>query len=110
MSVRILTGDCRELLATLPDESVHCVVTSPPYYGLRDYGGGGQPGAWGFAPRVVRGKGGRVPRGRAGGAGRLGLGFPPAEFVAAMVEVFREVRRVLRADGTAWVNMGDSYN
>jgi DNA modification methylase len=81
MSVRILLGDVREKLAELPDESVHCVVTSPPYFGLRDYGV----------------------------AGQIGLEPTPAEFVAVMVEVFREVRRVLRKDGTLWLNLGDSY-
>lgn len=78
---RILVGDCIEMMRTLPDESVHTCVTSPPYFGLRDYGVEGQ----------------------------IGLEETPAEFIARLVEVFREVRRVLRADGTAWVNMGDSY-
>jgi len=82
MTVTILKGDCREVLRGLPDESVHCVVTSPPYFGLRDYGV----------------------------AGQIGLEPSPADFVAEMVGVFREVRRVLRQDGTAWVNLGDSYN
>lgn len=77
----ILCGDVREMLATLPDESVNCVVTSPPYWGLRDYGTPGQ----------------------------LGLEPTPEEYVASMVAVFREVRRVLRADGTLWLNLGDSY-
>ena len=77
----ILVGDALEQLRTLPDESVHCVVTSPPYWGLRDYGEPGQ----------------------------LGLEPTPDEYVANMVEVFREVRRVLRADGTLWINLGDSY-
>ncbi len=81
MTVRILEGDCMEVLRSLSDESVHCVVTSPPYFGLRDYGM----------------------------AGQIGLEPTPGEFVAKLVAVFREVRRVLRADGTAWVNMGDSY-
>lgn len=63
------------------DKSVHCCVTSPPYYGLRDYGVDGQ----------------------------LGLEKTPEEYVAKMVEVFREVRRVLRDDGTLWLNLGDSY-
>jgi len=81
MSVRILTGDCRAVLRIIPDESVHCVVTSPPYWGLRDYGVGGQ----------------------------LGLEPTYQEYVANMVEVFREVRRVLRKDGTLWLNLGDSY-
>lgn len=81
MGVQILIGDVREKLKELPDESVHCVVTSPPYFGLRDYGVDGQ----------------------------IGLEPTPAEFVAVMVEVFREVRRVLRKDGTLWLNLGDSY-
>ena len=81
MSVRILLGDARAVLATLPDESVHCVVTSPPYFGLRDYGV----------------------------AGQIGLEPTPAEFVAVMVELFREVRRVMRPDATLWLNFGDSY-
>ena len=82
MSVTILCGDALDQLKTLPDESVHCVVTSPPYFGLRDYGHEGQ----------------------------IGIEDSPQEFVAALVEVFREVRRVLRSDGTAWVNLGDSYS
>jgi DNA modification methylase len=81
MSVRILEGDCRTVLAGLPNGSVNCCVTSPPYFGLRDYGVDGQ----------------------------MGLEATPAEFVAGMVEVFREVRRVLRDDGTLWLNLGDSY-
>lgn len=82
MSVRILTGDCREVLRSLPDESVHCVVTSPPYWGLRDYGNGD-----------------------------VGIGLEPTlpGHLAALVEVFREVRRVLRKDGTVWLNYGDAY-
>jgi DNA modification methylase len=80
-TARVLIGDVRAMLRTLPDESVHCCVTSPPYWGLRDYGV----------------------------AGQLGLESSPAEFVANMVEVFREVRRVLRKDATCWINMGDSY-
>lgn len=81
MSVRILVGDVREKLKDIDDESVQCVVTSPPYWGLRDYGV----------------------------AGQLGLEATPEEHVVAMVEVFREVRRVMRADGTLWLNYGDSY-
>jgi len=81
MSVQILTGDVRAMLATLPKESVHCVVTSPPYWGLRCYG--------------VEGQIGQEPT----------LG----EHVEVMVEVFREVRRVLRKDGTVWLNYGDCY-
>lgn len=78
---QILVGDCREVLRSLPDESVHCVVTSPPYWGLRDYGVDGQ----------------------------VGLEPDFNSYVANMVDVFREVRRVLRSDGTLWLNLGDSY-
>ena len=74
-------GDCLETLRTLPDNSVHCCVTSPPYWGLRDYGH----------------------------AGQIGLEQTPDEYVGRLVEVFREVRRVLRDDGTVWLNLGDSY-
>lgn len=75
------TGDCRAVLATLAEGSVQCCVTSPPYWGLRDYGH----------------------------AGQLGLEETPDAYVASMVEVFRAVRRVLRDDGTVWLNLGDSY-
>lgn len=78
---KIIQGDCIESLKTLPDKSVHCCVTSPPYLGLRDYGHDGQ----------------------------IGLEDSPEAYVAKMVEVFREVRRVLRDDGTLWLNLGDSY-
>jgi DNA modification methylase len=81
MSVRIINADVLAGLAELPDESVHMVCTSPPYYGLRCYGMDGQ----------------------------IGLEATPEAFVARMVEVFREVRRVLRKDGTCWVNLGDTY-
>jgi DNA modification methylase len=77
----IICGDALTDLRKLPDESVQCCVTSPPYWGLRNYGTEGQ----------------------------LGLEKTPEEYVAKMVEVFREVRRVLRKDGTLWLNMGDSY-
>jgi DNA modification methylase len=132
--IRILRGDCRDVLKTLPDESVHCVVTSPPYFGLRDYGtatweGGddpacnhrqGRPGS-GRADGVVddRAQRNRDGVGSMGGDcgkcgarrvdSQIGLEPTPDEFVAAMVEVFREVRRVLRKDGTCWLNLGDSY-
>ena len=81
MSVRILVGDCLERLRTLPEESVHCAVTSPPYWGLRDYG---VQGAIGLEPTF-------------------------GEHLDALVRVFREVRRVLRKDGTCWLNYGDAY-
>ncbi|GFM87780.1 methyltransferase [Pseudomonas cichorii] len=78
---RIMIGDCIEMIRQLPNQCVHTCITSPPYFGLRDYGVGGQ----------------------------IGLEATPAEFIARLVEVFCEVRRVLRNDGTLWVNMGDSY-
>jgi DNA modification methylase len=81
MNWRIEIGDCRDVLRTMPAASIHTVVTSPPYFGLRDYGTDGQ----------------------------IGLEPTPDEFVAALVGVFREVRRVLRDDGTVWLNLGDSY-
>jgi DNA modification methylase len=80
-NVRVHQGDCLSVLRALPDSIVQCCVTSPPYWGLRDYGVGGQ----------------------------LGLEKTPGEYVANMVAVFREVRRVLRDDGTLWLNLGDSY-
>lgn len=80
-SYKIHCGDSLAVLKTLPDQSVNCCVTSPPYYGLRDYGIDGQ----------------------------IGLESTPDEFVDRMVSVFREVRRVLRDDGTFWLNLGDSY-
>jgi len=78
---KILEGDCRQTLKSLPDESVHCCVTSPPYFGLRDYGCEDQ----------------------------IGLEQTPDAFVEELVAVFREVKRVLRNDGTLWLNLGDSY-
>lgn len=81
MNTQILNGDCRETLKTLPDQSVHCCVTSPPYFGLRDYGHDGQ----------------------------IGLEQSPEDFISQLVSVFREVKRVLRNDGTLWLNLGDSY-
>jgi DNA modification methylase len=81
MSVRILRGHTLDRLRELPDESVHCCVTSPPYWRQRDYG---------------------LP-------GQLGLEPTPEDYVANMVEVFAEVRRVLRSDGTCWVNLGDKW-
>ena len=78
---KIYQGDALEVLKTLPDEIVNCCVTSPPYYGLRDYGVDGQ----------------------------IGLEETPEQYVERLVEVFREVRRVLKKDGTLWLNLGDSY-
>lgn len=75
MSFRIIEGDCREALKSLPDQSVQCCVTSPPYFGLRDYGV----------------------------AGQMGLEPTPDAYVSELVQVFREVRRALRDDGTLWL-------
>jgi len=77
----ILTGDCLESMRGLADGSVNCCVTSPPYFGLRDYGVDGQ----------------------------IGLEETPEAYIAKMTSVFREVKRVLREDGTLWLNLGDSY-
>ena len=81
MTTTILTGDCREILKTLPSDSFDCVVTSPPYWGLRDYGVEGQ----------------------------IGLEPTMQEYLTTMVDVFRELRRVLKPEGTCWLNIGDSY-
>lgn len=80
-SWRLLVGDVREKLRELPEASAQTCVTSPPYWALRDYGVDGQ----------------------------IGMEATPDEFVAALVDVFREVKRVLRDDGTLWMNLGDSY-
>lgn len=79
---KVMIGDCIESMRQLPNQSVNCCVTSPPYFGLRDYGVDGQ----------------------------IGLEQKPDEYAANLVDVFREVRRVLRDDGTLWLNIGDSYN
>lgn len=81
LTARFLTGDCLGVLRGLPDESVACCVTSPPYWGLRDYGSDSQ----------------------------IGLEPTPEAYVSALVAVFREVRRALRRDGTLWLNLGDSW-
>jgi len=80
--VDIQCGDCVELMRKMVSESVNCCVTSPPYFGLRDYGNDGQ----------------------------IGLESTPEEFVSKMVDVFHEVHRVLRDDGTLWLNLSDSYS
>jgi len=81
LGARLLTGDALSVLRSLPDASVRCCVTSPPYWSLRDYGMEGQ----------------------------IGLEQTPEDYVAQLVMVFREVRRVLTDDGTLWLNLGDSY-
>ena len=84
--IKLHQGDCREVLAKLPAESVQTCVTSPPYYGLRAY----------------------LPDGHPDKASEIGLEQSPAEYVAQLVDVFREVRRVLRTDGCVFLNLGDS--
>jgi DNA modification methylase len=134
----ILSGDCRDILPTLEAGSVQCCVTSPPYWGLRDYGTaqweGGEDGCdhqqnislrrdspGGFHNSTSRGtqastisvaKQYSQECGKCGARridSQLGLESSPEEYIANMVAVFREVKRVLRDDGTLWVNMGDSY-
>ena len=77
---KIYCGDSLQVLQTLPDNCLHCVVTSPPYYGLRDYGADGQ----------------------------IGREATPGEYIARLVAVFHEVKRVLRQDGTCWLNIADT--
>lgn len=81
-TLQIIHGDALTTLATLPDNSVHCCVTSPPYFGLRDY-------------HIV---------------GQIGLELTPEEWVDKLVAVFAQIRRILRPDGTLWLNVGDAYN
>lgn len=82
MTSDVITGDALDILQMLADKSVHCAITSPPYYGLRDYDVEGQ----------------------------VGLEETPELYVARLVEIFHEMKRVLRDDGTFWLNIGDSYN
>jgi DNA modification methylase len=140
----ILEGDVMEQLRMLGDETVQCVVTSPPYWGLRDYGtaqwdGGNEacdhlrPAAHGYDPFATSTLGPQrdgISESNAAHASavkrqqyadacakcgavrtdqQIGLEKTPEEYVAKMVKVFREVRRVLRTDGVVWLNIGDSY-
>jgi DNA modification methylase len=137
--IRFLHGDCRDVLKTLPDGSVHTVVTSPPYYGLRDYGtgrwSGGDAGCNHVVGEIRTGLGlAKLGERYAGGGhkasepkpmtakgecpkcgavrvdSQIGLEATPDAYIAELVAVFREVWRVLRDDGTFWLNIGDSYN
>jgi len=137
----IRVGGALDQLRTMPDESVHCVVTSPPYWGLRDYGTGTWEGGDADCDHVARlarndvsgsalepgavfacpttGEGSKVSPiyfrglcekcGAVRSDGQIGTESTPEEYVAGLVEIFREVRRVLRSDGTLWLNMGDCY-
>lgn len=136
----IYSGDSRAVLATLPADSVDCVVTSPPYWGLRDYGTatwlGGDAGCDHIQPQKGSARNAGRDRAASGGTfhdsptprviveqykgicgkcgatrqdNQLGLERTPEEYVANMVAVFAEVRRVLKPSGTCWLNLGDSY-
>jgi len=129
----ILIGDVLEKLKELPDESVQCVVTSPPYFGLRDYGtakwAGGILDCQHKVGRATRGGLTEFQKNNVGSFGdesiknggycphcgakridfQIGLEKTREDYVAKMVEVFREVKRVLKNDGTLWLNLGDSY-
>lgn len=130
---QILQGDCLEVLKTLPDGSVDCCITSPPYYGLRDYGTGkwvgGDPNCphrrlSKYSPKTITGHHQAELIGNVGDAiyktvcplcgavredKQIGLEETPEEYVQRLVDVFREVKRVLKDDGTFWLNIGDSY-
>jgi len=129
MSIKVLNGDCLEVLDQLPEKSVDTCITSPPYYGLRDYGtaeweGGDEScdhqvgrfehsvsekqksnsASAGHQARDICPKCGAVRKDK-----QIGLEETPEEYVDKMVEVFRKVRRVLKDEGTVWLNLGDSY-
>lgn len=101
----ILTGDCTKIMPTLEPESFNCCVTSPPYWGLRDYGI--PPTDWPEITYIPMP--GLPPLTVPAWTGCLGLEPTPEMFVAHSVAVFREVWRLLRPDGTLWLNYGDSY-
>ena len=131
MSWALYHGEARAVLATWPAASVQCVVTSPPYWGLRDYGTATWAGGDSDCSHQRMATGGNERQGaNKGNAGELGTPFrddcgicgarridqqlglesSPDAYVAALVDVFREVRRVLAVDGVCWLNLGDSYN
>ena len=133
---RIYQGDCRAIMRGWPAGFIHCCVTSPPYWGLRDYNI--EPQVWGGDPEHEHRWGAEIPGGNRGGSGTptdknnrgegygrdagrcnfcecgawlgsLGLEPSPKLFIEHIVEIFQEVYRILRNDGTIWVNLGDSY-
>jgi len=130
---QILQGDCLEVLKTLPDGSIDCCITSPPYYGLRDYGTGtwvgGDPNCphrrlSKYSEKTITGHAQDELAGNVGDAiyhstcplcgairvdKQIGLEDTPEEYIAKLTEVFHEVKRVLKDDGTLWLNIGDSY-
>lgn len=131
MNTDVLVGDCIEQLRILESGSVNCIVTSPPYWGLRDYGTASwEGGSHECDHRELRGGVGEASSKQVTSAGasttyqykyvcgkcgavrkdmQIGLERTPEEYVDKMVQVFRECRRVLRDDGTLWLNLGDSY-
>jgi len=134
MTITIYKGDCRERLKSIPDKTFHTVVTSPPYWGLRDYGTatwiGGDPNCphmrtTKVSKNTITGHKTMFEQGSVVGDAifkticplcgavrqdsQLGVEETPQEYVANMVQVFREVKRVLRDDGTLWLNLGDTY-
>lgn len=137
MSIEILQGDCIESLKKLKDQSINTCITSPPYWGLRDYGTGEWVGGnadclhksakknadktGGFTGERIRKIGGSENNkylkhkkncpdcGATRKDNQLGMEDTPEEFTENLVKVFREIKRVLRDDGTAWLNLGDSY-
>ena len=130
--LKILVGDCRETLKELPDQCVQTCITSPPYFGLRDYGTGtwhgGDPSCSHkrdskYSEKTITGHSNKelvvgdaiykseCPRcGAIREDNQIGLEQTPQDFVDQLVSVFQEVKRVLRDDGTLWLNLGDSYN
>ena len=129
--ITIYNGDALEILPLLPAESVHCCVTSPPYWGLRDYGTakweGGDEGCEHEGHRSMTGAPGSDKQASNHGANavaavacrhcgakridsQIGLETSPGEYISRLVSLFAEVRRVLRKDGTLWLNLGDSYS
>jgi len=128
MKATILIGDVRKRLSEIADGSVRTCITSPPYFGLRDYGTASWEGGVDDCDHIAPPTGGPSSKGQRGkfsadgqykntcrkcGATRIdsqiGLEQTPDEYVANLVAVFREVRRVLADDGTLWLNLGDSY-
>lgn len=129
----VIQGDCIEVLKTIPDETIDCCVTSPPYYGLRDYGTGKWIGGNPDCPhrrlskqsdKTITGHAQKELAGNVGDAiyktvcplcgavredKQIGLEETPEEYINKLVDVFHEVKRVLKDDGTLWVNIGDSY-
>ena len=134
METRIITGDSLQVLRTMEDESIDCIITSPPYYGLRDYGTakweGGDPNCphyrtSKYSENTATGHKAMMEKGHAVGDAiyktvcplcgavriddQIGLEETPEEYIEHLVTVFREARRVLKKDGTLWLNIGDSY-